>query len=97
MIQRLRDWLHEREIARLSTACKEAYTAGDKAKASHFFQQMGRAISERSPEQVWRMEERMGLRARTTIKRGVMCAFLRGAMPAWVVVLAFRLFKLRRL
>jgi len=33
MIQQLRDWLHEREIARLSTACKEAYVAGDKAKA----------------------------------------------------------------
>lgn len=57
--QRLRDWLHEREIARLSTACKEAYAAGDKAKASHFFQQMGRAISERSPDQVERMERRM--------------------------------------
>jgi|GEM_PF-2977452 len=97
MIQRLRDWPHEREIARLSTACKEAYTAGDKAKASHFFHQMGRAISERSPEQVERMELRMGLRARTTIKRSVMGAFLRGVIPAWAVVLAFRLFKLRRL
>lgn len=59
MMQRLHDWLHEREIARLSNACKEAYTAGDKAKASHFFQQMGRAISERSPDQVARMERRM--------------------------------------
>ena len=62
MIQRLRDWLHEREIARLSKACKEAYAAGDKAKASHFFQQMGRAINERSPEQVARMERAQGMR-----------------------------------
>lgn len=62
MIQRLRDWLHEREIARLSTACKEAYMAGDKAKASHFFQQMVRAISERSPEQIERLERAQGMR-----------------------------------
>ena len=62
MIQRLRDWLHEREIARLSKACKEAYAAGDKAKASHFFQQMGRAISERSPEQIERLERAQGMR-----------------------------------
>jgi len=58
---------------------------------------MGRAISERSPAQVERMERRMGLRTRTTIKRSVMGAFLRGSMPAWAVVLVFRLFKLRRL
>lgn len=60
--QRLRDWLHEREIARLSMACKEAYAGADKAKASHFFQQMRRAISERSPAQVERMERAQGLR-----------------------------------
>lgn len=96
-MQRFRDWLHEHEIERLSTACKEAYAAGDKAKASHFFQQMRRAINARSPEQVERMELRIGLRARTTIKRSVMDAFLRGAVPAWAVVLVFRLFKLRRL
>lgn len=62
LAQRLRDWLHEREIARLSKACKEAYVAGDKAKASHFFQQMGRAISERSPEQIERLERAQGMR-----------------------------------
>jgi len=62
MMQRLHDWLHEREIARLSKACKEAYAAGDKAKASHFFQQMVRSISERSPEQVARMERAQGMR-----------------------------------
>lgn len=61
MIQRFRDWLHEREIARLSKACKEAYEAGDKAKASHFFQAMRRAISDRSPAQVLRMERKAGL------------------------------------
>ena len=96
-MQRFRDWMHERAIARLSASCREAYEVGDKAKASQFFQQMRRAISERSPAQVERMELRKGLRIRTTIKRSVMGAFLRGAMPAWIVVLAFRVFKLRRL
>lgn len=61
-MQRFRDWLHEREIARLANGCREAFATGDKAKASHFFQQMRRAISERSPDQVERMERRMGIR-----------------------------------
>jgi hypothetical protein len=97
MIQRVRDWLYEREIDRLGKACAEAYEAGDKAKATHFFRGMQRAISERSPDQVARMERRMGLHPRTAIKRNVMGAFLRGWLPAGVVAAAFRIFKLRGL
>jgi hypothetical protein len=62
LLGRFRDFLHEREIARLSRACREAYEAGDKAKASHFFQAMRRAISDRSQAQVLRMERKAGLR-----------------------------------
>lgn len=59
---RLRDWLREREVRRLSSACEEAYQARDKAKFSHFFQQLRVAASARSPEQVARMERAKGLR-----------------------------------
>lgn len=97
LIGRFRDFLHEREIARLAKSCAEAYEAGDKAKATHFFHGMRRAISERSSAQVRRMERRMGLHSRTAIKRNVMGAFLRGWLPAGVVAAAFRIFKLRGL
>lgn len=60
--QRLQDWRREREIARLAKGCSEAYEAGDKAKASHFFHAMRRAISERSEAQIARMERAQGLR-----------------------------------
>jgi hypothetical protein len=56
ILQRLRDWQNEREIDRLAQGCREAYLAGDKAKARHFFHAMGRAIASRSPQQIARME-----------------------------------------
>lgn len=59
---RFRDFLHEREIARLSRACREACEAGDRAKASQFFHAMRRAVLARSPAQVERMERARGLR-----------------------------------
>jgi hypothetical protein len=95
--QRYRDWRHEREIERLSAACREAYEAGDKAKARHFFRAMGRAIATRSPGAVRRMEERKGLRFRRSLKRRLMDAFLSGWAPSWLVTTTFRLFKLRSL
>ena len=94
---RIHDWLHEREIDRLAKGCREASLAGDKAKASQFFQQMGRAIAERSPEQVARMEINQGLRARTAIKQRVMHGYGRGLVPAPVVTFVFRLLRLRSL
>ena len=95
--QRFRDWLHEHEIKRLSAACRESYEAGDKPKARHFWQAQAAAIKARSPEQVARMEARMGLRLRRTLKQRVMDAFLRGRIPSRVVTTTFRLFKLRSL
>jgi hypothetical protein len=63
ILQRLRDWQNEREIDRLARGCREAYLAGDKAKARHFFHAMGRAIASRSPQQIERMERRLQERA----------------------------------
>jgi hypothetical protein len=97
ILQRLRDWRNEREIDRLAQGCREAYLAGDKAKARHFFHAMGRAIASRSPGAVRRMEERKGLRFRRSLKRRVMDAFLHGRAPSWLVTTTFRLFKLRSL
>jgi len=56
LARRFRDWCHERDIQRLAASCKEACTAGDKAKARHFWQAMGEAIRARSPGQIARME-----------------------------------------
>lgn len=97
IVQRFRDWRLEREISRLAAGCREAYAAGDKAKARHFFHAMGRAMSRRSLGQIVRLEERKGLRIRTSIKRRVMDAFLRGRLPSTFVTAVFRLLRLRSL
>ncbi len=95
MLQRFQDWRLEREIRHLARGCREAYAAGDKAKARHFFHAMGRAMARRSLGQIVRLEERKGLRIRTTIKRRVMDAFLRGRLPSSFVTAVFRLLRLR--
>lgn len=59
LVQRFRDWRHERHICRLSKQCSEAYEAGDKAKARHFLAAIHEARQARSPAQVRRMEEGM--------------------------------------
>ena len=61
LLQRIHDWRHERHIRRLSIACREAYDAGDKAKAYQFDRERMDAILARSPAQIARMERRMGL------------------------------------
>lgn len=97
VLQRVRDWRLEREISRLCRGCREAYAAGDKAKARHFFHAMGRAMAQRSTGQIVRLEMRKGLRIRTSIKRHVMDAFLRGRIPSTFVVAVFKLLRLRSL
>lgn len=57
---RLRDFLRELEISRLTRACREASEAGDLAKARHFYHAMRRAMSDRSPEQMERILKREG-------------------------------------
>ena len=95
--QRIRDYLREREIQRLSACVLEAILAHDKAKARQFDAVRMATIRERSAGQVERMEVRKGLRTRTAIKRHVMQAFWHGRLPASVVTFVFRVFRLRSL
>jgi hypothetical protein len=62
ILQIFRDWRHERYIHRLSRAVREAYEAGNRARAHAFDDLRMTAIMRRSPSQVTRMERRMGLR-----------------------------------
>lgn len=59
---RIQDWLLEREIRKLGHYCAEAMAAGRREEALHFWQAQVKAIRERSPEQVARMERAKGLR-----------------------------------
>lgn len=59
---RIRDWLHEREIRKLGHHCAEAMAAGRREEARLLWLAQCKAINERSPSQVARMERRMGLR-----------------------------------
>ena len=61
LVQRWRDWQHERRIQALGDACRLACRLGSKDVARGLWDDMGEAINARSPEQVTRMEERMGL------------------------------------
>lgn len=62
LVQRIRDWQHERRIRRLSRRCYEAYSSGDKAMAYLFDELRMTAICKRSPAQIRRMERRLGMR-----------------------------------
>lgn len=62
MFQFIKDARREREISNLARLCREAFEAGDKTTAAWHFHAMRRAINERSPAQVARMERRMGVR-----------------------------------
>ena len=61
ILQRLRDWRHERYIQRLSRRCRDAVRLNDRAKASLYWALMVAAIKRRSPAKVARMERRMGI------------------------------------
>ena len=55
---------------------------------------MREAIEQRSPEQIQRMEARLGLRIRRQMKASLVLAFCHGWMPAAAVATTFRLFHL---
>ncbi|GAA0260427.1 hypothetical protein [Rhodanobacter caeni] len=94
---RLRDWRHERYIRRLKCSVQAALRKPDRIMAHLYWQAMVSAINARSPAQVARMEQRMGLAARRSIKRRVMDAFLRGRIPSTFVTAVFKLLRLRSL
>jgi hypothetical protein len=62
MIQRIRDWLHEHKLRRLSHLCAEAMASGQRDQAIYFWQAQCKAIKERSAQQIARMERRMGIK-----------------------------------
>ena len=61
ILQRLREWRHERYIQRLSRQCRAAIRQQDRAKASLYWVLMVAAIKRRSPASVARMERRTGI------------------------------------
>ena len=65
VIARIRDYLHEREIRRLSACQLEARKAGDKAKERHFDAARMQAIRERSAGQWARMDAKFMSRAKS--------------------------------
>jgi hypothetical protein len=91
----IRDMRLERRIKHLANACTCAYDAGDREAAATHWEQMRKAITERSPGQVARMESRMGLRARRQVTSTLLFAFTHGFIPACLVATAFRLIDLR--
>lgn len=60
--QRWLDWRRERRIADLAACCAFEAAAGRRALADEAWDAMKAEIDARSPEQVARMQHRMGLR-----------------------------------
>lgn len=94
---RIQDWLLEREIRKLGHHFIEARAAGRREEAALLWAAQVKAINSRSPAQVARMESKMGIRSRRAIKQKVMTAFLFGFLPAPMVIVLFKLFRLRGL
>ncbi|WP_233842193.1 hypothetical protein [Dyella sp. 2HG41-7] len=90
----IRDFQHEQRIKRIGRACSSAHAAGDHDAAVIHWDQLRQAIAERSPEQIQRMEAKLGLRVRRQIKSALMVAFCHGWIPAAAVTTAFQLFQL---
>lgn len=61
VLQRFRDWRHERYIQRLTQQCRAAQVSGDRVMARMYWRLLLAAINARSPERVARMERRMGI------------------------------------
>jgi len=61
VMQRIADWLRERRIRRLCDVCKAHMAEGRTDDGRIAYMQMAREITQRSPAQVARMEQRLGL------------------------------------
>lgn len=62
ILQRLRDWRHERYIKRVSRKSAAALQRNDRVKCSLYWALMVAAINRRSPGQVARMEKSRNIR-----------------------------------
>lgn len=60
IIQRIADALRERRIRRLCDVCKAHMAAGRTDDGRIAYMQMAREITQRSPAQIARMEQRWG-------------------------------------
>ena len=58
---RLNDWRHERYINRLASRCRASLALGDRTQSRLYWDLMTRAIRMRSPNQVARMNRRIGV------------------------------------
>ena len=90
----LRDLQLERRIKRLGSVCDAAHAAGNREAAAKHWNEMREAIEQRSPEQIQRMEARLGLRIRRQMKASLVFAFCHGWLPAAAVATTFQLFHL---
>lgn len=61
IVQRFRDWKHERRIKQFRKLCVESHAARDRLRERVYWRLMVDAINARSPHQIARMERRMGL------------------------------------
>ena len=61
IFQRYRDWRHERHIHALGESCRISCEMGDKREARALWRDMVRAIEKRSPQQIARMNKRIGV------------------------------------
>ncbi|MBE1159634.1 hypothetical protein [Dyella acidiphila] len=91
---RLRDLQLERRIKRLGQACAAAQAAGNQEDAAVHWEQFRCAITERSPEQIERMEAKLGLRIRRQVKSALVLAFCHGWIPAAAVTTTFHVLQL---
>ncbi len=61
IIQRIADAMRERRIAALRNECKQHMAAGRTDDGRIAYMQMAKEITQRSPAQISRMEQRRGL------------------------------------
>jgi hypothetical protein len=92
---RLVDHINEHRLRHASRAYLAAATRGDRSAQVAAWKRYRALHAQRSPACVARLEARLGMRLRRTIKRQLMTAFLHGALPGRFVTVAFRIFGLR--
>jgi len=94
-LQRFHDWRREQRIRHLSAELFEAYNGGNKIAACWIDAARIAEILSRSSLQVARMEAKLITRIRRVVKVRTMGAFLRGHVPASLVIALFRALRLR--
>jgi hypothetical protein len=92
---RIADYVHECRIRHAAQIYLATATRGDRSTQIAAWARYSALHARRSPACIARLETRLGTRLRRTIKRRLMAAFFRGALPSRFVTAAFRFFGLR--